>query len=211
MIGRLQGFLLSRDEQTVLLDVAGVGYEVEVPASVLLTLPAAGSPLVLHTHLSIREDAHHLYGFVEQRERELFRVLIKVNGVGPKLALGLLSALDSQALVGCVMRNDLNALVKLPGIGRKTAERLVVELRDRLKHWTLEHGEGPAVVPVAATPRRADRQQEAETALVGLGYKPQEAARVLVQLSSRLEEDGEEPTTELLIRQALRELSKAHV
>src|SRR3954447_10589185 len=108
MIGRLQGILLSKEEQGVLLEVGGVGYEVEVPASTLLSLPSLGSGVVLHTHLSIREDAHHLYGFAELREREMFRLLIKANGVGPKLALGLLSALDSQALAAVVQRNDIN-------------------------------------------------------------------------------------------------------
>jgi Holliday junction DNA helicase RuvA len=158
-----------------------VGYEVEVPASTLLTLPALGSGLVLHTHLSIREDSHHLYGFVEARDRELFRLLIKVNGVGPKLALGLLSALDSRALAACVMRNDVNALVKVPGVGRKTAERLLVDLRDRLKQWDIEHGPGHAPTAGPAPARQSDRHQEAETALINLGYKPQDAARAVVQ------------------------------
>jgi Holliday junction DNA helicase RuvA len=211
MIGRLQGILLSKEEQGVLLEVGGVGYEVEVPASTLLTLPPPGAGVVLHTHLSIREDAHHLYGFAELRDREMFRLLIKVNGIGPKLALGLLSALDSLALAGAVARNDVNALVKLPGVGRKTAERLLVDLRDRLKEWELRHGVAPAARREMPTARSGDQQQEAETALIGLGYKPQEAARAVVLAASQLEEAGKALATETLVRLALKELGRAHV
>jgi Holliday junction DNA helicase, RuvA subunit len=211
MIGRLQGVLLHKEEQQVLVDVGGIGYEVEVPASTLLTLPPPGAGVVLHTHLSIREDAHQLYGFADLREREMFRLLIKVNGIGPKLALGLLSALDAQALAAAVQRNDVNALVKLPGVGRKTAERLVVDLRDRLKEWELRHGAAPVEQAEVVRTRAGDQHQEAESALISLGYKPQEAARAVMLAASQLEESGKTVATEALVRLALRELGKAHV
>jgi Holliday junction DNA helicase RuvA len=210
MIGRLQGILLSKEEQGVLLEVGGVGYEVEVPATTLLSLPAPGAGVVLHTHLSIREDAHHLYGFAQLRDREMFRLLIKANGIGPKLALGILSALDSQQLAATVQRNDVNALVKLPGVGRKTAERLLVDLRDRLKEWELRFSTGSTTGSAAPT-RAVDSHQEAETALIGLGYKPQEAARAVMQAAVQLEEAGKAVATETLVRVALRELGRAHV
>ena len=132
MIGRIRGNLVSRDEHTVLVDVAGVGYELEVTPNTLSTLPAIGHDVVLFTHLSIREDAHSLFGFVSVGERDLFRTLIKISGVGPKLALTLLSGMDVADLARCIRDSDVARLVKLPGIGRKTAERLVVELKDRI-------------------------------------------------------------------------------
>ncbi|MDR0781070.1 MAG: Holliday junction branch migration protein RuvA [Pseudomonadales bacterium] len=211
MIGRLQGILLSKEEQGVVLEAGGVGYEVEVPASTLLTLPPLGMSLVLHTHLVIREDAHHLYGFAELREREMFRLLLKANGIGPKLALGLLSALDSQALAAAVSRADLNTLVKLPGVGRKTAERLVLDLRDRLKEWELRYGAVPVAPHEARAAGAEDQQQEAETALIGLGYKPQEAARAVVLAAAQLQEAGKVLATAALVRLALRELGRVHV
>jgi len=220
MIGRLQGILLSHDEQGVLLDVGGVGYEVEVPASVLLQLPASGQPLVLHTHLSIREDAHLLFGFLAEQDRSLFRQLIKVNGVGPKMALGIMSAMESRQLVACVMRNDLTALVKLPGVGKKTAERLVIDLRDRLKQWELEYGNrdgsrdgnpgSPDNRGLSATMvSRNDAISETENALISLGYKPQEATRAVVQAVDQLEVRDQEVKTELLLRLALKALAKS--
>ena len=198
MIGRLQGILLSHDEQGVLLDVGGVGYEVDVPATVLHQLPAAGQGLVLHTHLSVREDAHLLFGFLTEQDRSLFRLLIKVNGVGPKMALGMLSSMDSGTLVASVMRNDLNALVKLPGVGKKTAERLLVDLRDRLKQWDLDYGslESRAASTASIQP---DAVTETENALVSLGYKPQEASRAVVQGVAQLEKEGRELKTEIFL------------
>jgi len=206
MIGRLQGILVEKEAGEVLLEVNGIGYEVELPASALFQLPEPGKPLLLHTHLIVREDAHHLYGFLELRERSLFRLLIKVNGVGPKLALGLLSSIDSRQLVNCINNNDVTALVKLPGIGRKTAERLVIELRDRLKDWELESA--PYMKTAQVPYGQPDALKEAEAALVALGYKPQEAARSVMQAVTMLESAGNMPVTASVIRLALQNLGK---
>jgi Holliday junction DNA helicase RuvA len=207
MIGRLQGILLARDEGEVLLDVGGVGYEVEVPDTTLGQLPELGRAVVLHTHFVVREDAQQLYGFYELQDRSLFRLLIKVNGVGPKLALGILSCMDSAQFVGCVLRNDVNALVKLPGIGRKTAERLVLDLRDRLQGWDV--GAAAAVPAPVAAAGRSDARQEAEAALLSLGYKPPEAARAVMNAVGQLEQAGQEAVTENIIRAALKQLGRA--
>jgi Holliday junction DNA helicase RuvA len=212
MIGRLQGILLEKDEGEVLLDVNGVGYEVEVPASSFYQLPDKGHAVMLYTHFVVREDAQLLYGFIERKDRSLFRLLIKVNGVGPKMALGLLSSMDSGQFVACVARNDVNALVKLPGIGKKTAERLLIEMRDRLKDWELEFGSAGKTAALNI-PRPNDALQEAESALLSLGYKPQEAARVVMTAAAALENDeaGQKkvPTTEQIIRLALKNLGKS--
>ncbi len=207
MIGRLQGILLSKGEAEVLLDVQGVGYEVEVPASTLYQLPDPGQSLLLHTHFVVREDAQHLYGFLNLGERSLFRLLLKVNGVGPKLALGIMSGMESARFAAAVARDDVNGLVKIPGVGRKTAERLIIELRDKLKQWELEHGTVTRAVTVATKPVRQDNFQEAEAALIKLGYKPQEASRAVVSAATQL--DSEHPATEQLIRTALKSLGRA--
>jgi Holliday junction DNA helicase RuvA len=208
MIGRLQGLLLTKDDNEILLDVQGVGYEVEVPASTLVMLPEPGNNTVLYTHFVVREDAQQLYGFIDLKERALFRLLIKVNGVGPKLALGLLSHMEGGKFVSCVMNNDVNALVKLPGVGRKTAERLIIEMRDRLKEWELEYGK-PDEVAISPRATRTDSLQEAESALISLGYKPLEASRAIVHAANSLETDNQPHTTEQLIRLALRNLARA--
>jgi Holliday junction DNA helicase RuvA len=207
MIGRLQGILLSKGEADVLLDVQGVGYEVEVPASTLYQLPDPGQTLLLHTHFVVREDAQHLYGFLELRERSLFRLLLRVNGVGPKLALGIMAGMESARFVAAVARDDVNALVKIPGVGRKTAERLIIELRDKLKQWELEHGGVARAAVSISKPARQDNFQEAEQALISLGYKPQEASRAIVSAATLLE--SEHPATEQLIRVALKSLGRA--
>jgi len=206
MIGRLQGILLAKDEGEVLLDVSGVGYEIEVTLSTYAQLPERGHATVLYTHFVVREDAQHLYGFYDLQDRTLFRLLIKVNGVGPKLALAILSGMNSSQFVACVARNDVNALVKLPGIGRKTAERLVIELRDRLDSWELA-GAAPAQ-SAAAKVAAPDALQEAEAALLSLGYRPQEASRAVMNAVSQLEQGAVEPATETIIRAALKQLGK---
>jgi Holliday junction DNA helicase RuvA len=209
MIGRLQGILLSKGEAEVLLDVQGVGYEVEVPASTLYQLPDPGQTLVLHTHFVVREDAQHLYGFLDLRDRSLFRLLLKVNGVGPKLALGLMSGMESTRFAAAVARDDVNVLVKIPGVGRKTAERLIIELRDKLPQWELAHGTAAQAATASARPVRQDNYQEAEQALISLGYKPQEASRAIVHAATQLEGSEQQPATEQLIRVALQGLGKA--
>jgi len=199
MIGRLQGVLVEASPPDVLLDVQGVGYELQVPMSTFYALPAEGQ-VCLYTHLSIREDAHQLYGFASQGERELFRSLIKVNGVGPKLGLAILSGMDSQEFIRVVQRDDLAALQRLPGIGKKTAERLLIEMRDKLAHWIPAHAEIAAVQAGQATGSKA--LEEAESALVALGYKPKEANRAVAAVA----EEGM-PSQEL-IRLALKAMVK---
>lgn len=198
MIGRLRGTLAEKQPPHLLLDVNGVGYELEVPMTTLYRLPAVGEPLTLHTHLVVREDAHLLYGFFEKRERELFRELIRLNGVGPKLALALMSGLEVDELVRCVQTQDTAALVKVPGVGKKTAERLLVELKDRFKAWESI----PSIAPLVVEPQLAQAVSSAEndavSALISLGYKPQEASRAV----ATVKEEG--MSSEDLIRRALR-------
>ncbi|GAB2711897.1 MULTISPECIES: Holliday junction branch migration protein RuvA [Halomonas] len=193
MIGRLTGQLQEKKPPWLLLDVSGVGYEIEASMTTLVALPAVGDTAMLYTHLTVRDDAHLLYGFVRERERALFRALIKVNGVGPKLALAILSGMDEDAFMRCVHDDDTKALTKLPGVGKKTAERLIIEMRDRFPEW--QQGESPLPLEAAAAPAR-DNIAEAEAALTSLGYKPTEAAKMLADLDR-----GE--TTEALIKAAL--------
>ena len=198
VIGRLRGTLAEKQPPHLLLDVNGVGYELEVPMTTLYRLPAVGEPVILHAHLVVREDAHLLYGFFEKRERELFRELIRLNGVGPKLALALMSGLEVDELVRCVQSQDTAALVKVPGVGKKTAERLLVELKDRFKAWESI----PSIAPLVVEPQLAQAVSSAEhdavSALISLGYKPQEASRAVAVVK----EDG--LSSEDLIRRALR-------
>ncbi|HEX7966149.1 MAG TPA: Holliday junction branch migration protein RuvA [Gammaproteobacteria bacterium] len=188
MIGLLRGTLLRKQPPHLLVDVHGVGYEVEAPMSTFYDLPEAGAEVTLYTHLTVREDAHVLFGFGSEAERRFFRSLIRVNGVGPKLALTILSGISADGFVRCVQENDTAALTRLPGIGKKTAERLVVEMRDRLD----DIGGAAAAAGVSAHPR-----DEALSALVSLGYKPQEAAQML----RAIKEDG--LSSEEFIRRAL--------
>jgi Holliday junction DNA helicase RuvA len=177
MIGRLQGKLLSKQPPLVLIDVQGVGYEVEAPMSTFYVLPEVGDEVVLVTHLAVREDAHTLYGFASDNERRMFRALIKVNGVGAKLALTILSGMSADEFTACVQAEDAAALTRLPGVGKKTAERLIVEMRDALKDW---QGGGATIPSVAAGAGQAgDAVADAVSALVALGYKPPEASRMV--------------------------------
>lgn len=199
MIGRIQGLLLERRAPELLIDVQGVGYEVQVPMSTVYQLPALGQTVTLFTHFSVREDAQQLFGFASQRERELFRLLIRVNGVGPKLALGILSSMDVDGFVRCVRDADSATLVRIPGVGKKTAERLLVEVRDRLKAWQVAAGVDTDVMP--ELPAAGDSLAEAESALVSLGYKPQEAARAIAAVQGEGSQDSAE-----LIRRALQNM-----
>jgi Holliday junction DNA helicase RuvA len=193
MIGLLRGKLLHKQPPHLLLDVGGVGYEIDAPMTTFYDLPAVGAEVTLYTHLAVREDAHTLYGFARAADRDLFRDLLRVNGVGARLALTILSGMDTASFAGCVQAGDTAALVRLPGIGKKTAERLVIELRDRL-----EAPAAPGVVPPAgAAARPASPVEEAVSALVGLGYKPQEASRMVRGL------DTTALSSEEIIRQAL--------
>jgi Holliday junction DNA helicase RuvA len=198
MIGRIHGILLEKQAPDLLVDVQGIGYEVQAPMSTIYQLPEAGQSVTLHTHFVVREDAQLLYGFANQRERSLFRTLIKVNGVGPKLGLTILSGIESDEFVRCVRDNDTATLVRLPGVGKKTAERLLVEMRDRLKDW---HIDGVSVSEgAAALPKANGALAEAESALIALGYKPQEATKAVAAVKV------EDATSEQLIRQALKNM-----
>ena len=198
MIGRLRGTLAEKHPPFLILDVGGVGYEVEVPMTTLYRLPSVGELLTLHTHLVVREDAQLLYGFAEKREREFFRELIRLNGVGPKLALALMSGLEVDELVRCVQAGDTSTLVKVPGVGKKTAERLLVELKDRFKAWeTLPGMTGLGIEPSSVSPV-SSAENDALSALISLGYKPQEASRAV----AAVKEDG--LSSEEMIRRALK-------
>lgn len=198
MIGRLRGTLAEKQPPHLLVDVGGVGYELEVPMTTLYRLPSVGEPLTLHTHLVVREDAQLLYGFAEKRERELFRELIRLNGVGPKLALALMSGLEVDELVRCVQAGDTKALTRVPGVGKKTAERLLVELKDRFQAWEALPGSAPLVVEPARALPVASAEADAVSALVALGFKPAEASRAVALV------DGDDLSSEELIRRALK-------
>lgn len=198
MIGRLCGTLAEKQPPHLILDVNGLGYELEVPMTTLYRLPAVGEPLTLYTHLVVREDAHLLYGFFEKRERQLFRELIRLNGVGPKLALALMSGLEVDELVRCVQAQDTSVLVKVPGVGKKTAERLLVELKDRFKAWEAVPGMATLVVEPRGAGAVPHAENDAVSALISLGYKPQEASRAV----SAIKQDG--LSSEDMIRRALK-------
>lgn len=199
MIGQLRGTLLAKNPPEILVEVAGVGYEVQVPMSTLYELPDLGREVLLHTHFVVREDAQLLYGFHDLKSKSMFRSLIKVNGVGPKMALAILSGMPADEFVRTVRGNDVNAMVKMPGIGKKTAERLIIEMRDRLDEWG-DTGEG-AVSISAMSPSIS---KDAETALIGLGYKPPQAARAIAVV---MKENPDVEDSEALIRLALKSMA----
>ena len=198
MIGRIKGILIHKEPPTLLIDVGGIGYEIQAPMTTFYNLPAPGNEVVLHTHLVLREDAHLLFGFDSEKQRRLFRILIKVNGVGPRIALALLSGLNDTELTQCVQNNEVDRLTQIPGIGRKTAERLMMEMRDKLN---------------AAPPENPSEQtetamlnpvNEAVSALTALGYKTSEANRAIQEVPADAIGSVEE-----IIRQALRKLAKS--
>ena len=201
MIGRIKGIIIEKQAPVLLVDVAGVGYEVEAPMTTFYRIPEVGKEVILHTHFVVREDAQLLYGFFEKEERELFRLLIKVNGVGPKMALAILSGMEGSEFVRCVQDHDTNTLVKLPGVGKKTAERLVIEMQDRVKAFS-HLAPQPELTPVSATQQRSPRAEinDAESALIALGYKPTEAAKAIAAI------DSEGLKSEEIIRQALKRM-----
>ncbi len=196
MIGYLSGVLRDKQPPSLLIDVQGVGYEVEAPMTTFYDLPEVGQQITLYTHLAVREDAHTLYGFGKVSDRSLFRTLIKVNGVGARMALTILSGMDAGHFALCVQTGDTAALVKLPGVGKKTAERLVVEMRDKLADWTPDSG---AVTKRGTThaPDVANPVEEAVGALIALGYKAPEASRMVRSV------DAAGLGTEEIIRAAL--------
>ena len=189
MIGSIRGQILAKAPPQLTVEAGGLGYELEAPMSTFFHLPAVGQEVRLLTHLVVREDAHVLYAFGTEEERRLFRNLIKVSGVGPKIALALLSGISVEAFAACVYHQDVTALTRVPGIGRKTAERLVVEMRDRL---------GTPDAHIDGAPVGGSAQSEALGALLALGYKPAEASMLLKSAGPG------EHSTEELIRRALK-------
>jgi Holliday junction DNA helicase RuvA len=201
MIGFLRGRLTAKHPPQLVIDVGGVGYEVEAPMSTFYMLPATGTDLSLFTHLVVREDAHILFGFATERERRLFRELLKVSNVGPKLALALLSGMSVDNFLLCIESQDADSLVRIPGVGRKTAERLLIEMKDRLKAF----GEIAALSRsgTASSDPAPVAQAEAYSALVALGYKPPEVVRLLKAVDASVQ------TTEEIIRRALQAAAAA--
>jgi len=198
MIGRLRGVLTEKQPPWLLLDVGGVGYEIEAPMSTFYLLPAIGSEVQLFTHLVVREDAQLLYGFAAATERRLFRELIRVSGIGPRVALAILSGMDAAEFARCVQNKDSAALTRVPGIGKKTAERLLVEMRDRLDGWS------PA--PASSTSDGTNGADAGNTsvsdavaALIALGYKSTEANRLIDKVASP------DMSTEHMIRAVLKQ------
>lgn len=209
MIGRLKGELLEKHPPQLLIDVNGVGYEVEASMNTFYRLPELGKQVVLFTHFVVREDAQLLYGFADREERLLFRTLIKVNGVGPKLALTILSGISTNDFVRSVHDQDTAALVRLPGVGKKTAERLIVEMKDKLKDLQVKDfgefqlsGGGDPDLAEPMVPA-ADHRAEAESALVALGYKPVQATKAIAAAEKAL---GAGASSEELIRQSLKSM-----
>lgn len=200
MIGRLNGILLLKQPPVLLVDVHGVGYELEAPMSTFYALPACGEGVILHTQGIVREDAQLLYGFFTLAERHLFRILLKVSGIGPRLALAILSGMSVDQFIACIAMKDVAALQRLPGIGKKTAERLLIELADRLKSITgVESSSIPAIPTGGAMNTGEAALNEAVSALVALGYKPAEAYQMVRQVNT-----GSAMGSETLIREALR-------
>ena len=201
MIARLSGTLIEKQAPYLLLDVQGVGYEVLAPMTTCFVLPKIGDELVLQIHFAVSETSQTLYGFVNKKDREMFRLLIKVNGVGPKMALALM-AMDTDDIVRCVLEDELSTLVKVPGVGKKTAERLLVEMRDKLKSWSYQHSaHDPELPELARTANNGRAVAEAESALVALGYKPVETSKAIAKF--KLEPGA---SAETLIRLALKSM-----
>lgn len=196
MIGRLRGTLVEKLSPEILIECAGVGYEVTMPMTSIYALPELDQQATIYTHFVVREDAQLLYGFANKVERKLFRLLIKVNGVGPKLALAILSNMSADQFVSCVRHDDVTAIVKIPGVGKKTAERLLIEMRDRLKDWQSQQ-EVQLASNDGATPEQLSAELNSETtfisdnkgdainALVSLGYKQVQADKAVKAVYNR--------------------------
>jgi len=191
MIGLLSGQLLHKKAPFLVLSVQGVGYELQAPMNTFYDLPATGKNVTLYTHLVVREDNWQLFGFCTERERELFRLLIKANGIGPKVALSMLSAMPVETLVSCMQSSDTSLLTRIPGIGKKTAERLLVEIREPLKKWLTQLDQ-----PISADPL-SSLQEDAISALMSLGYKDAAAKKAIAAVKEQADD------VESLIRLAL--------
>jgi len=201
MIGRLRGVILEKKAPSLVLDINGVGYEIEAPMTTFYELPQVGEQVILYTHLVVREDAHLLYGFIRETDRALFRSLIKVSGVGAKLALALLSGMSAREFLVTIRSNDITSLTRIPGVGKKTAERLIIEMRDRLKELNLELGEASSHTVASEQGLPPDEIKDAVSALIALGFKPPEASRMVSGINTK------GLRSEEIIRQALQSVS----
>ena len=201
MLGSIQGKLLDKHNATVLVETQGLGYEINVPLTTLCQMPALGEKVFLWLHLVVREDIHQLFGFMQSSERILFRTLLKVSGVGPKLALTILSGMDVEQFIYCIEMANIEQLTGIPGLGKKTAERLIVELKDKLKtQWTkteLDQGQYNSKTGMPSP------KEDAVSALISLGYKPQAANQIVGRLKTL------NLSRESIIKQALKELTKS--
>lgn len=195
MIGRLIGEIIEKHPPHLLLDVKGVGYELEAPMSTFYELPDCGESTLLYTHLLIREDAHTLYAFKNAHDRSLFRSLLKVNGVGAKMALAILSGMDTNAFKDCIHNGDTDSLIRLPGVGRKTAQRLIIDMRDRLDEVSINTSKQNGSICSSA---RLSPIEDAVSALISLGYKPNEANRMVSKVETQSQ------SSEEIIRLALK-------
>ena len=204
MIGRLSGILIQKQAPQLMIDVQGVGYEVQAPMSTFYQLPELDQPVVLLIHMVVREDAQLLYGFYAESERLLFKSLVKVNGVGPKLALTILSGISANEFVKVIRNNDESGLVRLPGIGKKTAQRLIVEMKDRFDDWKSDVSDNTDgdFTESGNLSNEQNLIKESISALIALGYKPVEAAKMIRQL------DTQDQSSEMLIKQALKNTVK---
>ena len=195
MIGRIAGRFVEAVEQLALIDVGGVGYEVELSTGARSDLPPPGGDVALYTHLLVREDAQQLYGFASRSERELFRAVLRISGVGPKLALSLISAFDVDELAHAAADGDPGRLTRVPGIGRKTAQRMLLELKDRLAEFAITPAAGRSGADASAA-------AEAEHALIALGYRPQDAAQLVREVGDQ------DMAAEAIVREALRAVAR---
>ena len=196
MIVKLAGKLLDKQAPCALIDVNGVGYEINVSLMTFVDLPSLGSDVEMHTHLVVREDSHTLYGFLTVHERSLFKDLIKVNGVGPKMALGMLSGMTVEEFARAILNRDVSSLVKLPGVGKKTAERLVIEMKDAIDGVGLSGASENTIT-------KSDIRLEAESGLLSLGYKAQDITKILNNLDYKNASSSED-----IIKMALQSIAK---
>ena len=199
MIGQIEGTIIEKNPPEILVEVAGITYEILVPMSTLYQLPESGELVRLHTHFSVREDAQTLYGFFDAGTKKMFRSLVRVNGVGPKMALGILSGMSVEDFVQAVRNNDSEAMVRMPGIGKKTAERLMIEMRDKMIEWGSDDNVGSDL----SSQTKSSFTKDAEIAMINLGYKPQQAARAIAQV---LKVNPEINDSEELIRFSLKSM-----
>ena len=200
MLALLHGVIAQMSEHAAVMECHGVGYEVDAPMTTIWALPDLNVEVILHTHLVVREDAQSLYGFATLSERELFQSLLKVSGVGAKMALAVLSGMQVDEFVSAVQRGDATRLTALPGIGKKTAERLIVEMRDRVSDWA---SSGTVVLSLPGAPPPTDAVADAVSGLIALGYKPQEASRLVNAI------DTEGKANDAIIREVLRGLARS--